>query len=169
MYEKLEEFTFKELLGYSIDGEEKAKEAYIALTGPLPGLASDRFETLAHDEEMHKEELLKIYEKEFGNRNYEVPDSDDLPPHEGKFISGEIKGIKNLVGALKSAMKAEQDAYKLYKHLAKANEEYETLFNYIAMMEKGHHESLAEERGLYEEEIGKEEKAYDFLDFHEGW
>ncbi len=153
MYDKIEEVSFKELLGYSIRGEQAAHDAYMALSKKLEGLASEKFESLAMDEKRHKEELLKLHEMEYGDREYVVPDAEGLPPHEGTFVK-EIKTVRNLIEAVDRAMKAEDDAYELYSYLSKRNEKYRTLFKYIALMEKGHYESLKAEKYLYE--TGKE-------------
>lgn len=149
MYEKLDEISFKELVGYSIEGEQAAHDGYMSLSKKLEGLASKKFKSLAEDEKRHKEELLKLHKMEFGDKDYVVPDVEGLPPHEGVFVK-EIKTVRNLIEAVDRAMKAEDDAYELYSHLSKRKEKYRTLFKYIALMEKGHYESLKAEKYLYE-------------------
>jgi len=80
MENELEDVSFKELLGYSIRGEEAANEVYKALSERVSGLPSDRFKSLAKDEGRHKEALLELHEKEFGDRDYIVPEDEKLPP-----------------------------------------------------------------------------------------
>jgi len=68
------------------------------------------------------------------------------PPHEGDLLDIEPEDIKALIQAVESAIEAEKNAYRIYKHLARNNEKHSDLFEYIAMMEKGHMESLKEEK-----------------------
>lgn len=146
MENKFEDLSFKELLGYSIRGEEAANEAYMALSERVSGLPSDRFKSLAQDESRHKEALLELHEEEFGGRDYIVPKNKELPPHEGELIDIDSDDIKALIQAVEAAIEAEKNAYRIYKHLARDNEKHSDLFDYIAMMEKGHMESLKEEK-----------------------
>lgn len=157
MYDKLNEISFKELVGYSIEGEKAAHDGYMSLSKKLEGLASEKFKNLAKDEKRHMEELLKLHEMEFGDKDYVVPNAEGLPAHEGEFVK-EIKTVRNLIEAIDRAMSAEDNAYDLYNHLAKREEKYETFFRYIALMEKGHYESLKAEKYLSESSIDKFEK-----------
>ncbi len=158
MYDELGEISFKDLLGYSIHGEEKAQEAYMEISKKLRGLAAERFKNLAQDERMHRKALLKLHEKRFGDRNFNVPDEEGLPPHEGSFIDIEKDDVNVLVDAVNQAMEAEDNAYRIYKHLAETEKEHNQLFKYIAAMEKGHYASLKEERDMYEGLPNKEER-----------
>lgn len=164
MYEAIDSISFKKLLGYSIEGEEAAKNVYMELSDKMSGLVADRFKQLAEDEGLHKKELLKLHESEFGSRNYEVPEGEDLPPHEGELI--EIEDVQNLVDAINKSMTAENNAYELYNKLAERNEEHSALFEYIAIMEKGHYESLKAERSLYEKQSEKPHEKH-IPGFHE--
>lgn len=155
MYDKLGEISFRDLLGYSIKGEEMAHEAYKELSKKLRGLAAERFKTLAQDEWMHRKVLLKLHEKEFGDRDFNVPDEEGLPPHEGSFIDIKKDDVNSLIEAINKAMEAEDNAYRVYKHLAETEEEHEQLFKYIAAMEKGHYASLKEERDMYKGVTGE--------------
>ena len=146
-----QDVTFRELLGYSIKGEESAYDAYKEISKKLSGLASDRFQSLAKEELDHKEKLLELHEYEFGDKKYIVPEGDGLPPHEGDFIDIDADKVNSLVQVLKSAIEAEKNAYELYYHLAEKKEKHSGLFNYIALMEKGHQSSLEEEMDMYEE------------------
>ena len=156
MYDELESISFKEIVGYSIEGEEAAYNAYMSLSNNMKGLVADRFKSLAEDEELHKNELLKLHEKEFGDRDYVVPDKEGLPPHEGEFIK--VNNVKNLVDAIDKSMEAEYNAYRIYKYLADHQDKYSTLFEYIAVMEKGHYETLKAEKKLYERGPKEKEK-----------
>ncbi|MFW6040749.1 MAG: ferritin-like domain-containing protein [Thermoplasmatota archaeon] len=163
MYEKLKTISFKEILGYSIEGEEDAYKAYMTLAEKMEGLVSERFKSLARDEKMHKKELLKLHEKEFGDQDYILPeDEEDLPPHEGAMIK--VNNVQNLIDALDKSMKAEYNAYRIYKYLADNKVKYATLFEYLAVMEKGHYETLKAEKSLYErpEERKKERRIRPF-------
>ncbi len=147
---KLEEISFKELLGYSIKGEEIAYEAYMDIAKTLSGLASDRFQSLAKEELDHKQKLLDLHEYEFGDKEYVVPEGEGFPPHEGDLIDIDAEKINSLIEAIDSAIQAEKDAYELYYQLAEKKEDHSELFNYIAIMEKGHQSSLEEEKEMYE-------------------
>lgn len=151
MQDKLDKVSFKELLGYSIKGEEAAHKAYMGLSKKISGLPSDRFESLAEDESKHKEKLIKLHEEEFGDREYVVPKDKELPPHEGSLIDIDSDKVKVLTQAVESAIEAEKNAYRIYKHLARKSEKHSELFNYIAMMEKGHMESLKEEKTVWDD------------------
>ncbi len=154
--EKLDDFSFKELLAYSIESEKEAKKFYSDFSeATLGALVKARFKSLAHDEEVHKEELLKKYEEKYGTRDYEVPDSDDLPPHETSYDFSEAK---NVIDSLEKGIENEKNAMKIYKHMAERFDDHSNFFKYIALMEKGHHESLVEELRLMQGEIeeGKE-------------
>ena len=157
MYEKLDEVSFKELLGYSIKGEKVAHKNYLKLANKTKGLMSNKFEDLAKDEKRHAKELLKLHKMEFGDKDYVVPEVEGLPPHEGEFIE-KIENVRNLIEAIDLSMKAEDNAYEIYKYLAKNNEKYRTLFKYIALMEKGHYESLKAEKYLYESGADRSER-----------
>jgi len=148
---KLEKISFKELLGYSIEGEKVAHETYMKISEKTSGLPSDRFESLAEDESKHKEKLLKLHEKEFGDREYVVPKDKELPLHEGSLIEIDANKVKVLIQAVESAIEAEKNAYMIYKHLARKSEKHRELFHYIAMMEKGHMESLKKEKTVWDD------------------
>lgn len=159
MQDNYEDVSFKELLGYSIEGEKAAHKAYLELSKKISGLPSDRFESLAEDELKHKEKLIEMHEDEFGDGEYVVPEGEELPPHEGSLIDIDPNKVKVLTQAVEAAIEAEKRAYRIYKHLAKKSEKHSDLFNYIAMMEKGHKESLEGEKNVwedYEKKKGKE-------------
>jgi len=103
---KLEEISFKELLGYSIKGEEIAYEAYMDIAKTLSGLASDRFQSLAKEELDHKQKLLDLHEYEFGDKEYVVPEGEGFPPHEGDLIDIDAEKINSLIEAIDSAIQA---------------------------------------------------------------
>jgi len=147
---ELEDISFKELLGYSIKGEETAYEVYMNIAETLSGLPADRFQSLAEDELDHKKKLLNLHDHEFGDKEYIVPEGEVLPPHEGDIIDIDTEKLTSFIEALEWAIEAEKNAYELYYDLAKNNEEYSEFFNYIAIMEKGHLSSLEEEKKMYE-------------------
>ncbi len=161
MGEDIENISFRELLGYSIKGEEVAHEAYMEISEKLSGLASDRFQTLAREELDHKEKLLRLHEYEFGDKDYVVPEGKNLPPHEGDFINIDTDEVDSLIRSLESAIKAEKDAYEMYYRLADRKEKHSELFNYIALMEKEHQRSLEEEKELYENVLEEKDKRED--------
>ncbi|MFP4000520.1 MAG: ferritin-like domain-containing protein [Thermoplasmata archaeon] len=153
MKEKLDEFSFKELMAYSIESEKQAKKFYLEFSdAALGALVKGRFKSLANDEEIHKKELLKRYEEKFGTRDYTVPDSDDLPPHESSF---DFSNALNVVDALDHGIKNEENAMVIYEYMADRFSDYTSFFKYLALMEKGHHASLAEELALMQGEIEK--------------
>lgn len=151
MDSKFEGISFKELLGYSIKGEKIAYDAYIDLSKTLSGLPSDRFQSVAKDELDHKQKLLELHEYEFGDKEYIVPQGEGFPPHEGDFIDINTDKVNSLIDALESAIEAEKNAYELYYRLAEEKEKHSELFNYIAVMEKGHQTSLEEEKKMYKD------------------
>ncbi|MBS3782167.1 MAG: hypothetical protein KGY68_06130 [Candidatus Thermoplasmatota archaeon] len=161
MRNDVEEISFKELLGYSIEGEEVAHEAYMEISEKLSGLASDRFQNLAKDELDHKQKLLKLHEHEFGDKEYIIPKGEGFPPHEGDFIKIDTDKLNSLISTLESAIEAEKDAYELYYRLAEKIGKHSALFNYIALMEKGHQVSLEEEKEMYEEILKEKAKRED--------
>ncbi len=148
---KLEDISFKELLGYSINGEEIAYKAYLNIAETLSGLPADRFQSLAEEERDHKKKLLDLHDYEFGDKKYIVPKGEGLPPHEGDFIDFDTQKLSSFIEVLESAIKAEKNAYELYYKLAKKKENHSELFNYIAIMEKSHQSSLEDEKKMYEE------------------
>ncbi len=147
MYEALDELSLKELIGYSIRSEKKANKFYNQIADELPELMSNRFKSLADDEEMHKRHLLKLHKKLFGDTDYVVPEKEGLPPHEGDV---KLDSVSNLLESLDKAMDNERNAYRIYKYLAENHEEHQNLFEYLAIMEHGHLESLKKEKEMLE-------------------
>ncbi len=147
------EFSLEQLLGYSIDAERKANKYYNDFSEAAIGkLMKERFKNLARDEKLHEKELLKIHKKEFGDEIV-IPKTEGLPKHETEF---EFDNIKNMVDSLEKAIRNEENAKKIYVHMAKRWDKYFNEFNYIAMMEKGHAESLSAEYDLFERDIIKD-------------
>ncbi|MGM0510773.1 MAG: ferritin family protein [Thermoplasmatota archaeon] len=147
MYETLDELSFKEILGYSIRAEEKAKEFYTQISEGVSELMEHRFQSLAADEAIHKQELLRLHEKLFGDKDYVVPEKEGLPPHEG---DAQVDTVGSLLETLNTAMENEKNAFKIYDYLAENQEKYAALFKYLAVMEHGHFESLKKEKELLE-------------------
>ncbi len=156
MEEKLDEFSFKELMAYSIESEKEAKKFYsdFAEAG-IGALVKERYKSLANDEEIHKEELLKRYEERFGTRDYEVPESDKLPPHETSY---DFSYTRNVIDALKKGIENEENARVIYEYMGKRFDNYSSFFRYLALMEKGHYESLSDELLLMQGEIEEDER-----------
>ncbi|MBS3792780.1 ferritin family protein, partial [Candidatus Bipolaricaulota bacterium] len=145
---ELDSINLKEIIGYSIQSEEKSKQFYKKFVETGKGkLVVERFRTLMDEEQLHKETLLELHEKLYGNRNYDIPDNDNLPPHED-FES--LRQVENLIDALEKAITNENNAIRIYEYVAGEYEEYSDLFHYLAAMEHGHYESLKREKGLYE-------------------
>ncbi len=156
MEEKLDEFSFKELMGYSIEAEKEAKKFYSEFADVAIGaLVEERFKSLANDEEIHKEELLKRYEEKFGTRDYEVPDTDKLPPHETAY---DFSNARNVIDSLEKGIKNEENARVIYEYMGKRFDNYSSFFRYLALMEKGHYKSLSDELALMQGEINKGKK-----------
>ncbi len=156
MEEKLDEFSFKELMAYSIQAEKEAKKFYSDFANAAIGaLVEERFKGLANDEEIHKEELLKRYEEKFGTRDYEVPDSDELPPHETLY---DFSDARNVIDSLEKGIKNEENARVIYEYMGKRFDNYSSFFGYLALMEKGHYESLSDELALMQGEIEEGKK-----------
>ncbi|MBS3782704.1 MAG: hypothetical protein KGY68_08890, partial [Candidatus Thermoplasmatota archaeon] len=80
---------------------------------------------------------------------------------EGDFIKIDTDKLNSLISALESAIEAEKNAYELHYQLAKKIRKHSTLFNYIALMEKGHQVSLEEEKEMYEEILKEKAKRED--------
>ncbi len=146
----LERYSLEELLGYSIEAEKNATGYYNDFSEAAIGrLMKERFKNLARDEKIHAKELLKIYKKEFGDKDYVVPSGDELPSHETEF---KFDDVKNMVDSLEKAITNERNAKKIYLYMAEKWDKYSTEFRYIAMMEEGHAKSLRAEMNLFEGE-----------------
>ncbi len=158
MYETLDELSLKELIGYSIRSEKKANRFYNQIADELPELMSNRFKSLASDEQMHKERLMKLHKKLFGDTDYVVPEKEGLPPHEGDV---KLDSVSSLIETLDKAMENERNAYKIYKYLSENHEEHQNLFEYLAVMEHGHLESLKKEKEMLEGRISGRPKVQD--------
>lgn len=154
--ENLDEFSFKELMAYSIESEKEARKFYtdFAKAG-LGALVKERYNSLANDEEIHKEELLKRYEEKFGTKDYEVPDTDKLPPHETSY---DFSSAMNVIDALEKGIENEENARNIYQYMAERFDDHSSFFNYLALMEKGHYESLSEELMMMQGEINEDER-----------
>ncbi len=156
MKEKLDEFSFKELMAYSIEAEKEARKFYSDFADAAIGtLVKERFKALAKDEKIHKNELLKRYEKRYGTRDYEVPDTDKLPPHETAY---DFTNAKNAIDSLEKGIKNEENARMIYMYMSERFDDYASFFRYLALMEKGHYESLSEELALMQGEISQERR-----------
>ncbi len=144
--EKLKDMDLKEILGYAIGSEEAANKYYTDLAQTIsPELAAIKFENLAKEEKTHKKALLNVFKKHFGNEAYKVPKG--LPPLES---SANADDVRTLIQALETAMKNEQNAHRVYTHLALQDKEHEGLFKYLADMEMGHYDVLRREKDSYE-------------------
>ncbi len=148
MEEKLDSLDLKQIIGYSIESESKSKEFYGKFVESGKGqLVPGRFKSLMEDEQLHKESLLELHEEIYGDRNYMVPEGENLPPHED---FDNLENVENLIDALEKAITNENNAIRIYEYLADAYEEHSDLFGYLASMEHGHYESLKQEKELYE-------------------
>ncbi|MFO7991016.1 MAG: ferritin family protein [Thermoplasmata archaeon] len=166
MKKEIESLTFKELVAYSVVAESVSRKAYLDFSEAAVGeLQKERFKSLAKDEGMHKRELEKIYKKEFGDEDIEYPKGKELPPHEEEI---DVRNSENLVKSLESARKNEMNAYEIYKYLAKEKPMYKEIFEYLAVMEWGHYESLKSEIELYKGVL-EERKDTNNLDPSEIW
>ncbi len=146
----MEEFTFKELLGYSIESEKEAQKFYKGFSEAAIGeLVKERFKSLANDEEVHEAVLQKRYENLFGESEPKVPESDELPLHE---TTHDFSSARNIIDSLEKGMENEKNAMTIYKYMAEKFEDHSSFFEYLALMEKGHYESLSEEKKIMEGE-----------------
>ncbi len=146
MYEKLKELSIREIIGYTIGSEDAANKYYLDLAKKVNELTAVRFENLARDEAAHKKVLLSLYKELFGDENWVMPEG--LPPFES---SVKVETVENLITALGNAMLNEYNAYKVYKFLSKHHKEHRALFEYLAVMEHGHYDTLKMEKELYED------------------
>lgn len=169
---ELDKFDLKQLIGYSVDSEEQSKRFYGEFVEYGKGqLVPERFRSLMNDEELHKETLLGLHEELYGDRDYVVPQGEDLPPHED-FDS--LENVENLLDALGKAIVNENNAIRIYQYMEEEYGEHSDLFGYLVSMEKGHLESLKEEKKLYEREANSTGKSGLLKDFWEniglkGW
>ena len=155
MNNQLDSFKLKELIGHSIDSEEKSKQFYKKFVESGKGqLVPGRFKSLMEDEELHKETLLDLHEKIYGNKDYIVPESENLPPHED---FDKLDNVVNLIDALNKAIKNEHNAIEVYEYLADEYDKYSQFFNYLVSMEYGHYESLIKEKKLYEKQPSEDQ------------
>ena len=156
MKENLDEFSFKELMAYSIEAEKEAEKFYSDFADLAIGvLVKERFKGLARDEKVHKNELLKRYEIKFGTREYEVPESDKLPPHETSY---DFTDAKNAIDSLEKGIKNEENARVIYTYMSERFDDHSSFFRYLALMEKGHYESLSEELAIMQGRIKEGDK-----------
>ncbi len=153
-YSELDGLSFKEILGYCIRGEKRAKMFYRESSDGLGGLVAEKFEKLGDLEEEHEKELLRIYKKTYGDENYPTPDVST--PYEG---CGEKDRPRNLIDALRKAMEWEDSAYRMYKHLMKNREKNVELFEHFALEEGSHYETLRAEKSLLEKGRGSQSSA----------
>lgn len=157
MKEELDDLSFQELMAYSIESEKEAEKYYSDFSDAAIGvLVKERFKNLARDENLHKEELLKRYEKKFGTRDYEVPDTDKLPPHETSY---DFTDAKNAIDSLEKGIENEENARKIYRYMSDRFDDHASFFRYLALMEKGHYESLSEELELMQDKVLEGEKS----------
>ncbi|MFB6214408.1 MAG: ferritin family protein [Candidatus Bipolaricaulia bacterium] len=156
MEDKLNSVDLKQVIGYSIESESKSREFYGKFVESGKGqLVPGRFKSLMEDEQLHKEVLLDLHEELYGNRDYEVPETETLPPHED---FDDLETVENLIDALDKAITNENNAIRIYEYLADAYEEGSDIFGYLASMEHGHCESLKKEKSLYEREAQSPEE-----------
>lgn len=156
MEDKLKSVGLKQIIGYSIESESKSKEFYGKFVESGKGqLVPARFESLMKEEQLHKVALLDLHEELYGDKDYEVPESETLPPHED---FDDLENVENLIDALGKAITNENNAIRIYEYLAEAYEQHSDLFGYLATMEHGHYESLKKEKELYEREAENPEE-----------
>ncbi len=154
MKNKLDSFDLREIIGYSIEAEEKSRKFYKKFVEAGKGeLIPERFRSLMKDEKAHKKALIDLHEEIYGNRDYPHLD-DDLPPHED-FEN--LENVENLIDALEKAINNEYNAIRVYEYLAEEYKEHSDFFEYLAVMEHGHQESLSKEKELYERNYEKED------------
>lgn len=148
MENRLDPLNLDEIIGHSIESEEKSRQFYGQFVEKGKGkLVKERFKGLMEDEKLHKQVLLDLHEDIYGDRDYVTPEGDELPPHED-FKS--LGNVDNLIDALAKAMTNENNAIRIYEYLAEEYGEYSGVFEYLAAMEHGHYESLKKEKELYE-------------------
>lgn len=153
MNDALDSLDLKEIFGYSIESEEKSIKFYKKFVESGKGeIVQERFKSLMKDEEFHKEALLNLHEEIFGDRDYVVPENTDLPPHED---FEDLKEVANIIDALEKAINNEYNAIRIYEYTAERNEEHSSFFEYLAVMEHGHYESLNKEMELFERKSGE--------------
>ncbi len=167
MDEALDDLSFKEIIGYCIESEKNTAQIYRNIAKDLPELMSNRFKSLADEEEIQEIQLLKIHEKLFGDRDYIVPQKKGIPPLQSDVTA---KSVANLFDALDKAIEHERNIYKLYKYAAKKHPDHKKLFDYLAVIEHGHIESLVREKemlegGISEKPGWEEQDSEDFLSF----
>jgi rubrerythrin len=150
VYEKLKTMSLQDIIGYAIASEEASAKYYRHLVKDenVNELVAHRFEQMAEDEDVHKDALLCLYKKLYGDDKYKVPEG--LPPFES---SVHVESVQNMMEALTIAMENEHNAQKVYKFLAHHQKENKQFFKRLALMEKGHYEILKHEKEAFEEDI----------------
>lgn len=162
MKNQLDSLNLKEIIGHSIQSEEKSKQLYSKFVESGKGqLVVERFRNLMDEEQLHKETLMTLHQELYGDQDYEIPDSNNLPPHED---FEKLDKVENLIDALEKAIINENNAIRIYEYTAGEYKEHSDLFHYLAAMEHGHYQSLKKEKGLYE----RGGKATGQEDFSEG-
>lgn len=148
---KLNDLDLKELISYSIEAEEESKQYYNQFKEIGKGkIIEKRFESLIEDEQMHKEILIDLYNETFDEQDYFMPEEEKLPPHEH---SEDLEDADTLIDGLERAIENEHNAIVIYEYIAENYEDYAPTFEYLAVMEKGHQESLMKEKTMYERRI----------------
>jgi len=148
--ELLGRLSLKEILGYSIHSEDVASTYYWTLAKVFEpnDLVKAKFEALANDEKHHKNAILSLYRKEFGDDNYSIPEG--LSPFESVV---DVKTVETFMEAIITAMQNEKSAHDTYVFLAKEHKKHRKLFKYLAITEMGHYETLKKDLEFFQEEI----------------
>lgn len=129
--------TLEELLAIGIRAELEAIEAYSKLAEQIQEpFLQDRFNSLAKDEDRHRDILEGLFKENFPGKPMSLPEKSGVPK-----IHPIITPENTVEEILKLAMDAEKLAENYYKDLAGQFEDNEKkdLLNYLANIESGHY------------------------------
>ncbi|NPA75738.1 MAG: ferritin family protein [Euryarchaeota archaeon] len=146
---ELKNYSLRDLILIGIRSEIEAKETYSKTAQAVknPFLKS-RLESLAEDEELHRDILEKMYKRLYPDEEMKVPENPDfLPENPDIKILKEINGVADVRLILEQAMQSELSAKRYYEDIAEMIEDpyLKKMMLYMAKVEEGHYEILNRE------------------------
>ncbi len=145
----LKKYSLEELLLVGIKSEVEAYKVYRSFAERVknPFLRS-RIETLAREEEKHREMLENLYRKLFPGKEIKLPENPETMPEFPELkIYYELGTTKDVRLILEQAMKAEKSAQQYYENIAEmVDDEYiKNVMRYMAKIEEEHYMILKRE------------------------
>ncbi|ADT83335.1 ferritin family protein [Thermococcus barophilus] len=148
-FEKIKNFSLKELLEMAITSEIGAREFYESLASNIEiKPLKEKISWLAEEERKHEELLRRIHSEMFSGEEIKTP-KEHIGP-ELKPVAKKLQDVKDIIDLIRWAMKAEEMAAQFYEELEKLveGEEKKKLMRYLSDMEKSHYYALRAEYEL---------------------